>query len=202
MLKRPTWILLVGLALVISAYLVINATSSTHSLVSTPTLIVSNFLITQTDDPLQVLGITDQKNRSVLIKRDTSGKWIVIQPNPGAADQALAEAAATQIGALRIITTLDKQLNLAEAGLEPPAYTISLTFSSGLTHEIQVGTLTPTNSGYYILAETGELFVVSQSSIEALLNLLTAPPFAATDTPAPTNDATVTPVYGNVTLTP
>jgi hypothetical protein len=202
MIKRPTWILLIVLGLVLVAYFVIKSHPLATSIQATPTALGNNFLVTQSDGTLQILRIYDQQNHVVQMQRDTSGTWIVTLPTPGTADQALAGAAETQVGSLRIVTTLDNQLNLADAGLDSPAYTIELTFISGLKHVVQVGTLTPTNSGYYVRYDEGNLYVVSQSGIDALLNLLTAPPFPATETLLPTIEDTVTPTLEVVTPTP
>jgi hypothetical protein len=202
MIKRPTWILLVILALVIVAYFVIKSRPSATSTEPTPTALGNNFLITQADGTLQSLRIYDKQNRIVQMQRDTSGTWIVTLPTPGAADQSLTGAAETQVGALRIVTLLDNQLNLGDAGLDFPAYTIELTFVSGLQHVIQVGTLTPTNSGYYVRYDAGKLYVVSQSGIDALLNLLTAPPIASTETQVPTIEETAKPTLEVATPTP
>jgi Domain of unknown function (DUF4340) len=199
MIKRPTWILLVILALVVVVYFIVKNRSSTTSSQSTPTALGNNFLVTQADGTLLVLRITGTQNHIFQMQRDTSGTWVVTQPTSGPADQSLAGAAETQVGALRIVTTLDSQLNLADAGLDSPPYTIELTFSSGLKHVIQVGTLTPTSSGYYVRFDAGNLYVVSQAGIDALLNLLTAPPFPATVTPLPTIQETNTPTLELVT---
>ena len=136
------------------------------------------------------------------MQRDTSGTWVVTLPSQGTADQALAGAAETQVGALRIVTTLDSSLNLADAGLGTPVDTIEITFVNNLKHLIQVGNLTPTGSGYYVRFDTGNLYVVSQAGIDALLKLLTAPPFPATETPVATNQETITPTLVPVTPTP
>lgn len=201
MIKRPTWILLVILALVLVAYFVIKSRNLATSTGQTPTALGSNFLMTQADGTLQSLRIYDKQNHIVQMQRDTSGTWIVTLPTPGAADQSLAGAAETQVGALRIVTILDNQLNLGDAGLDLPAYTIELTFVSGLQHVIQVGTLTPTNSGYYVRYDAGNLYVVSQSGIDALVNLLNAPPFASTETPVPLIKDTTTPILDAATPT-
>jgi hypothetical protein len=202
MIKRPTWILLIVLVLVAVAYYVINNRPSASSTLATPTALGNNFLVTQADGTLQVLCIHDNQNHTVQMQRDTSGTWNITLPTLGFADQTLASAAETQIGALRIVTILDNSLNLGDAGLETPTYTIELTFDSGIKHIIQVGTLTPTNSGYYVNYDSGNLYVVAKSGIDALLNLLTSPPFPATDTPVPTIERTATPTVNVATPTP
>jgi hypothetical protein len=108
------------------------------------------------------------------------------------ADQALAGAAETQVGSLRIVALLDTPPEVNTVGLEIPAYTIELGFVSGTSHKIEVGNLTPTSSGYYVRYDNGKIYVISQSGIESLLNLLTAPPYPATETPSPTIEPTST----------
>ncbi|MGA2502953.1 MAG: DUF4340 domain-containing protein [Anaerolineales bacterium] len=202
MIKRPTWILLVILALVVVAYFVMKGQGIGTFSSSTPTATATNFLITPSDGTLQVLRITDAKEHIFQMQRDTSGTWVVTLPTTGTADQSLAGAAETQVGALRIVTTLDNSLNLSDAGLNTPADTIELTFVNNVKHTIQVGILTPTGSGYYVRFDTGNLYVVSHAGVDALLNLLTAPPFPATETPTSTVAETATPTLVIATPSP
>lgn len=202
MIKRSTWIMLVILALVVAVYFVLKNRATSTSALATPTSQGSNFLITLSDGTLQVIRITDTKNNIFQMQRDSSGTWGITLPTLGNADQSLAGAAETQVGALRIVTTLDISLNLSDAGLSTPSDTIELTFDNDLKHIIQVGNLTPTGSGYYVNFDTGKLYVVSQAGIDALLKLLTAPPFPATETPVPTVQETATPTLMIVTPTP
>jgi hypothetical protein len=211
MIKRPTFLMLVILALVVVAYFVIKARGLNSSATSTPSATANNYLITPSDGTLQVLRISDSKNNLFQMQRDTGGTWVITLPSTGQADQALAGAAETQVGALRIVTSLENSLNLTDAGLSTPADTMELTFSNNLKHVIQIGSLTPTASGYYVRFDTGNLYVVSQAGIDALLKMLTSPPFPATETPNATAQntaastpaiASVTPSFGTITPTP
>jgi hypothetical protein len=191
MIKQTTWIFLGVLVLVLVSYIVITSQPSEISSQSTPTVLGENFLVTSADGKLQSLRIYDQHNRNVQIQRDANGIWIVTQPAQEAADQSLAGAAETQVGALRIVTILQSQFNLVDAGLDSPAYTLELIFDSGKKHVIQVGTLTPTNSGYYVSYDQKNLYIIGQAGIDALVNLLAAPPFVATQTSVSTLEATI-----------
>ena len=193
MIKRATWIMLVILVLVIVAYFVVKNISSTALSQATPTSPGNNFLITKADGILQILRIFDMQDQPFQMQRDTSSAWIITLPIPGFADQTLAGAAETQVGALRIVTALDNSLILKDAGLDSPSYTIELTFEGDKKHIMQIGSLTPTKSGYYVHFDSVNLFVVAQSGIDALLNLLNAPPFPATATAIPTDEQTRTP---------
>ncbi len=191
MVKRPTWILLAVLALAVGAYfLVKNQPSKANALTATPT--ANSFLITQADGVLQSLRISDNKGNNFQMQRDLSKAWVITAPTSGAADQGLAGAAETQVGALRIVTILETPPTPSAIGLATPADTMELGFVSGASHKIEVGSMTPTSSGYYVRFDGGKIYVIEQSGIDALVNLLTAPPFPATATPIATAGATGT----------
>jgi hypothetical protein len=184
MIKRSTWILLVILALVVGAYFLIKK----HPLKKAePTLTASGngYLVTQSDGVLQNLRIYDGKAHNFQMQRDPSKKWVITAPTSEVADQAMAGAAETQVGALRIVTLLESPPSPDMVGLDAPSYTMVLGFVSGISHKIEVGDLTPTASGYYVRYDNGKIYVLSQSGIDALLKLLTAPPYPATETPSP-----------------
>ena len=192
MVKRSTWILLAILALVVAAYFLIkNQSSKAKALTPTPT--GSGFLIKASVGVLQSLRISDSKGNVFQMQRDLSKAWVITAPTSGAADQGLAGAAETQVGALSIVTTLATPPDLNALGLAAPADTIELGFVSGTSHKVEVGNMTPTSSGYYVRFDGGKIYVIEKSGIDAVLNLLTAPPFPATATPIPTTESISTP---------
>jgi Domain of unknown function (DUF4340) len=185
MVKRSTWILLATLALVVFAYFVIkNRPINTSQ--TTPTAIATTFLVAQADGVLQSLHIYDTKGNSIQMQRDPSKTWVITAPTSGVADQGLAGAAETQVGALHIVTILDPSPVPSAIGLENPHYTMEIGFISGASHRIEIGDVTPTGSGYYIRFDGRNIYVIEQSGIDALLGLLKAPPFPATVTPVAT----------------
>ena len=199
MVKRPTWILLFILALVISAYFYLKS-QPLKSSAPTPTALGTRYLIPKGDDLVTKIHIVDAQGNSLQMGRDATGNWAIMvgqsptimvgqsptitQPKLAAADQSQAEAAETQLFALSVLTTLETSPSLDVISLNPPAYTISLEFSSNGQQVLKVGALTPTGSGYYVQLED-KIYVISQSSIEAVLELLKNPPYAATPTPVP-----------------
>jgi hypothetical protein len=211
MVKRPTWILLFILALVIGAYFYLKSRPLKSS-APTPTAVKSNYLISSDNGTLIKIYIVDAQGNSLQMRRDATGNWAIMvgqsptimvgqsptitQPKLATADQSQAEAAETQLFALSVLTTLETSPSLDVIGLNPPAYTISLEFSSNGQQVLKVGALTPTGSGYYVQLED-KIYVISQSSIEAVLELLKNPPYAATPTPVPVTEtpipATATP---------
>jgi len=191
MIKRSTWILLAVLALFIGAYFYLKAHPLQLSAPTpTPTATESSFLITKEDDTLTKVVITDAQGNTFQMGRDAAGNWAITQPELAAADQSQAEAAETQLFALKVVTTLETSPSPDAIGLDPAADTISLEFSSSRQQILEVGGLTPTSSGYYVQLED-KIYVVSQYSIDAVVKLLQNPPYLATPTPVP---ATETPI--------
>jgi hypothetical protein len=184
MIKRSTWILLAVFGLAIGAYFYLKAHPFKSSTPATPSPTTSEtqFLINTTDEVLSTLNIVDAQGNSVQLERDASGNWTITQPKSSTADQSQAEAAETQLYALKVTTTLETSPSAEVLGLNPAAYTITLVFSSGRQQVLEVGGLTPTNSGYYVRLEN-KVYVISQTSLDALLQLMQNPPYSATPTP-------------------
>ena len=200
MIKRSTWIMLLVLCLAVGAYFLVRAKKSTKQTDITPTPTGIGYLITPADGTLQTLRINDAQKHITEMERDTSGNWVISLPLPGPADLSAAGAAETQIGALRIVSQLDNQLNLKDAGLDVPVYTLTLTFRGGTQHVIEIGNLTPTTSGYYVRFDKQYNYVIGQDGIDALTKLISSPPYAATETPPATFDATA--ASNTLTITP
>jgi hypothetical protein len=192
MVRRPTWILLVILALVVGAYTLMKSQSSIGNK-ETPSQISTIYLITQADGVLQKLRIVDNKGNNFQMQRDLSKTWVITSPKSGVADQGLAGAAEAQVAALRVVTILENPPDASTIGLGDPADTMDLEFINGTKHTIEVGYITPTNSGYYIRFDKSNIYIIEQSGIAALLTLLASPPYPPTETPSPTVESTSTP---------
>jgi hypothetical protein len=201
MVKRPTWILLAVLALVVGVYYILQ-NHPLKKVEPTPTTTGDDLLISQADGALQSLRIYDKKGNNFQMQRDLSKSWVITAPQSGVADQGLAGAAETQVGALRIVTALETSPEPSVVGLDNPNSTLELRFTNGKSHKIEVGNVSPTGSGYYVRYDGGKVYVISQSGIDALLNLLTAPPYPATPTPSMTPESINTPTPEIPTPTP
>jgi hypothetical protein len=121
----------------------------------------------------------------VEMARNAENVWEIVAPSEASADQGAAEAAASQATALRILDKI-QNVDLEVLGLTSPEYVIRIRFTSGVERKADVGVVTPSEGGYYVRNEAGEIFIVSRDSVDTLLGLLTNPPFAATEIPLPT----------------
>jgi len=182
MIRRPTIILLIILALLIGLALYLK-----YRPAATPEEMPAfgaTYLFAEDYRPIVGLRIESIDRGIVAFERTPNGPWTMLLPKPGEADQAAAEAAATQVSTLRILTSLETAPSLESIGLKPSTYKITVKFASGKEVILRVGDLTITGSGYYVQRDE-KIYVVAMAGIDALLNLLNAPPYAPTAAPTP-----------------
>ena len=70
-----------------------------------------------------------------------------------------------------------------DVGLDVPQYELVVEFSTGVERIAEIGVLTPTENGYYAFKDD-EIVIVNRSGIDALISLLTSPPYVETPTPS------------------
>jgi hypothetical protein len=193
MVKRQTWILLaLFLALAgFAVYLKYNPQTPAPDKDATPSATIApvEFLFSAQEGVVISILIENREGESIGVER-AGEAWSVTKPFEAAADPTSVEAAASQVTALTVLARLD--LDPAAAGLNVPAYTITIGFSSGKSFVAQVGDATPTDTGYYVRKEDGRVLVISRDGIDALLGLLLSPPFLETPTPSPVPSASPT----------
>lgn len=190
MVKRSTWVWLILFLAVIGSFLYLKY-RPTPSVEPSPTTVIKSYLFTEADGTLIRFRIYDRQYHIMMMERPSGGLWTLALPIPGPADQAHAEAGATQIGALLIVDTIKTSQPLSSMGLDFPSYVMKLTFQNGIQHTLEIGDKTPTGSGYYVQLDRGAVYIVSPDGISALLNLLTTPPYLPpTSTSVPALDPT------------
>lgn len=182
--RTGTWVALIVLAAVIGAVIYLNSQSETTTEDATPTA-GQTFLFTQ-DSLVTSIEIKPAEGDPVKVERNAEKTWVLSLPEEGEADQAAAEVAASQIGALEIVTEVDPKNDLSIFGLVKPAFVITLNFDGGKTSTLEIGDNTPSQNGYYVRVDGGKLYVISLSGIDALKNLASTPPYLNTPTPIPT----------------
>jgi hypothetical protein len=203
-MKRSTWVLLLVLAIAIGAYYLFNSKTDPAETepLDLPTSTPESFLLDATDDALASIRLFDRQYNIVELLRDENGYWMVSLPTQGAADFGTVGAAESQITALRILTIFDSPPDLGAAGLLFPEYTLKLGYASGVTHIVEIGSQTPTGSGYYVRLDRGDVSIVSVSGIDALTNLLVSPPYLPSSTPTAEPTATPTAPEGTIVSAP
>jgi hypothetical protein len=155
---------------------------------STPTS-SQTFLFSSQDGNATDIKISDTNGDTVEISRNPTGTWVLKAPTADAADQSQAEAAASQVSSLNMLG--NEQIGLPDVGLDKPTYTMTITFDSAKTHKVLIGEVNVIQTGYYVQVDGGPVQLVDKSGIDALVGMLTAPPYLATLTPT----ITLTPTY-------
>jgi hypothetical protein len=210
MIRRNTIILLFVLIVLIGFSYYWKNKKNTEAAKATPTTTTAVLFSSSEGSPSDI-KISDSSGQTVEVKRSTTGTWEMQTPVVAAADQGFVEAAASQIGALRIIDNV--QLGPDVVGLDKPTFTINISFTGGKEHKLLVGSVTPIQNGYYIQLDSLQVQIIDKQGLDAILGLLTNPPYAETLTPlvsdtpttlpeTPTPEATFTPPAASITGTP
>ena len=183
-MKRSTWfVLVIFLALVGLLVYMDQRTPPSSEADSTPTEMVEYLFSAAAGLPTSI-AIEATTGERVAIERNDAGEWVLKQPIETEADQGSAEAAASQLSALRVLSRPEVALN--EAGLVEPSYVMTVKLSGGTEEVVRIGDLTPTSSGYYTNINGGaKVLIVGKTGLDALLTLVTSPPYVETPTPIP-----------------
>lgn len=201
-MRRSTIIFLLLFLALAGAYYFLNHREGPADIAVTaePTSEIS-YLFPREDGLPIGIRIESKTGENVEVARNAENAWTVVLPTEAAADQGTVEAAASQVATIRIS---DRLPNIAPevVGLDGPEYQMHIKFASGVERLVEVGVITPTESGYYIRLDGGETLIVSKNTLDSLIGLLNNPPYAATETPPPPTPEVVSPSTNTATPQP
>ncbi len=185
MIRRSTWLMLVLLLLAAALYYYLqqpdNLLQQAMAGEATATNIPTGFLIAYEQGEVNEIRVSNSAGKSVKLTRTTAG-WMITAGTEAPADQAAAEAAASQVRALRIIGVMEPAPALNALGLEKPAYKLGVKFASGAESNFDIGDITAIGDGYYVRVENGPVQIVSNYGLDALIQMLSTPPIMLTPT--------------------
>ena len=175
-MKRSTVIVLVIFLALVSLMLYLNQKDpETEETATTPAAPIE-FLFSDSDGLPTSIDIKSKDGEQTVLARNEAGAWVLKKPTETEADQASAEAAASQITSLRIESKLE--VAPEAAGLVLASYTLTVETSSGTIKTVRIGDLAPTGVGYYaLISGSDETLIISQAGLDALLTLLESPPY-------------------------
>ena len=203
MIRRSTIVYIVLLLVLAGVYYYLNNRQQPAEVELTlepGTEAVQEYLFTAEEGTPTSIRIESKSGETVEVARGTDNAWVLTQPLEAKADQGAAEAAASQVTTMRILDTVPG-IDLGIIGLDNPEYVLTLEFTGGGERTVDVGVITPTESGYYV-QDADRTVVVSRSAIDSLLGLLTNPPYLETLTPAPVTPEAGTPSSESATPEP
>jgi hypothetical protein len=194
MIRRPTVVyIIVLLALAGAYYYLKNRPQAAAEMTTTPAATEQvQYLFTADEGVPTSIHLESKAGEIVELARGSDNAWALTLPIEAKAEQGSSEAAATQVTTMRVLDKLPA-LDPKIAGLTSPEYVLTVKMNGGVERTVNIGVVTPSESGYYVQdAAGGDVMIVSKSAIDAILMLLTAPPYLETLTPSPT--ATETPI--------
>ncbi|HEX9386578.1 MAG TPA: DUF4340 domain-containing protein [Anaerolineales bacterium] len=187
MIRRPTVVYIVLLLALAGAYYYLNNRNKTAGIEVTAEAtseVTQAYLFTAEDGTPSSIRIESKAGQTVEVARGADNAWAVTQPIEVKAEQGVAEAAASQITTMSILDTVP-EIDPKIVGLETPEYVLTVQFTNGVERTVDIGVITPTESGYYVRNADGKVIIVSRSAIDSLLGLLDNPPYLETLTPSP-----------------
>lgn len=194
MIRRSTVVYIILLLVLVGAYYYLNNREQPAEIALTlepSSEATQDYLFPAEAGTPTSIRIESKSGETVEVARGEDNAWAVTQPVEAKADQAAAEAAASQITAMSILDTVP-DVDPDIVGLKDPEYVLTVNFTNGGERSVDVGVITPTESGYYV-QNADKIVIVSRSAIDSLLELLTNPPYLETQTPAPVTPEVSTP---------
>ncbi|MFN8382717.1 MAG: DUF4340 domain-containing protein [Anaerolineales bacterium] len=178
--RLGTWIALLLLVILIGGAYYINKNKAASADAEATATTEPSFIFS-TSSTVSSIEVKPADGEAVKVSRNKDGVWALELPFATEANQGLVEAAASQVTALKITNEVDADPSIF--GFDSPSYLITVAFTDGTTSKLEVGDPTPTNTGYYVRVDGKKMVIVGLSSIDALTNLVAAPPYLNTPTP-------------------
>ncbi len=205
MVRRSTLILLVVFALLVGIAWILQRNQTNKQEIAatmTPTTTVAylyNLSGRQVDD----INITDSYGNQVEVYLDSaSGNWAIRNLPIEQADSIQIESITAQLLALQAVETLIQPPPLDSIGLEAPTYTINITTTDGGQLVVNVGSITPIGTGYYVKVGSDRIVIVDKVVMDDIVNSLSNPPLLPTATPEVVSTEPVSPAESLSTGTP
>ena len=180
MIRRSTLILVVVFLLALAGFLLLDRQKEQAAALVTPTA-ANQPLFGIEASQLTGIQVADTAGREVRLER-ISGAWALIDPAATATDTASVDSLASQLASLTARSFIENPPAASATGLEPPAFTIRLQLEDGSRLTAEVGSETPTKSGYYVRLDDNRLAVVSTFSVDGITGVLDNPPIYLTPT--------------------
>jgi hypothetical protein len=184
---RTTIILLVVLVALAGLAFFVNRGGNTPSPLTTPS--TNTVYVWQETSPIVAIQVVSATGSVSLTKNTETTVWSIREPISDTADPIIVGNLVDTLQNLSAQSELTGTTDLAQYGLAGQPLSVTFTFSSteGMQRTLLIGDASPDGSTYYVKrADTPNVFLVSNFTLEPLRSWLTTPPKAQpTATPIP-----------------
>jgi len=173
MIRRSTWVTIAVLIVLLGITWYFEWSPSGKSRnagTPTPTLIPQIIKENQTD--VSVIELTTSTGEVISLSKNPDNTWSFPPSSNKRVDQGKAQELLSDIYFLTPLTTLDSSAALDAYGLLNPTQVLKVQVMNGSPYVIKLGSLTPTQSGYYIQVNSNPVVIVSKTSLESIFDLL------------------------------
>lgn len=175
MVRRPTLIVLGVFVVVLAVAVFLTKTPTGMGILQTETptpTVLPKLLSGWPVEQSAKIDVHNSQGASFQLQRETGAGWAFVgQQRP--VDPGKVERLLVSLAALETIDRLNPSTPLEAAGLQPPAFTLTLTSSAGDLKTIQIGNVSPTGNGRYLRVDQGDIVLVRKTSIDEVTGLLT-----------------------------
>lgn len=190
MIRRSTLAILVIFILAVVALLLLqNAPNSPLSPTATPASTTAPALLAGVNpQDINLLVYKQPTGVETRLTRGADGSWLYAEA--GAVAHGKVEQLIAELLAARTILQMPLDQNLKDIQLETPPQSITFQMVGGKTTIIQIGGVTPTQSGYYVKVDQNAPAVIDKAALETMFQLFNeskpAVPTPGTGTVEPT----------------
>ena len=174
MIRKSTLTLVVILAVLVISAVFLQQTRWWNStdLDVQPTSTDSPVLLNLGGKTITAFTMTDNQGRVLKASLDNQQSWFIEQPVGCQSDSSSISYSLSQLQTLKVMVSLEAPPALADVGLATPTYRLDVTFTDGTTQTVNVGSVVPTGTGYYVQANRESVVVISKNSIDSLFELV------------------------------
>jgi len=173
MLRKPTIILLIVLALLIGLVFYLQKNPLPSAASQTPSATAPAQMIQGLNSSnITWIELKEKDGAEIVVSKDPQGAWMVGTGDKQAADNARAEQLRSEIAAIRVISVLPSGSPLADIGLDSPTYTLTLRTMQNEQYEIHVGKETSIGNGYYVQVNDQAPIVIDNIAVDTIVGLM------------------------------
>lgn len=191
MIRKTTWIVLVVFILLLAGVVILQRVQGNVTLVKeevTPSATSAPLLLGNLQAQDIVAIDWTGEGQTITLTKAADGSWSLGPGTNGPVEAGQVEQLRASLVSLHAASQLGASNPLDAIGLSVPTNIISLRTTSGQLTQINLGSVTPTGSGYYVQVDSNAPVVVDKYAIDSVLDLL-KPTSWVTPTPLPETPA-------------